>query len=202
MRFVNENSSGSLTDEEAMKGLAEGEIELLGVIYRRYDAMVKSALNRTAPEMSTAEIEEISQEVFLTVADKAPSYREQASFKAWLYSIAVRKAQVWRRNTWLRRRLLSTHQDKGIGMALRTDGSSLRRIELRESISKALSVLPAGQRDVLILHAVEGFNSEEISRILNIKPKTVRTRLHRARKRMLDSVETPIRQTASSERKP
>jgi RNA polymerase sigma factor (sigma-70 family) len=189
MRFVNEKRSDSLTDEEAMKKLALGEIELLGVIYRKHDAMVKSALSRTAPEMSGAEMEELTQEVFLTVADKAPTYREQASFKAWLYSIAVRKAQVWRRNTWLRRRLLSTHHDKGIGMALRKDASSLHRMELRESITKALSLLPQTQRDVLILHAVEGFNSEEISQILNIKPKTVRTRLHRARKKMLDDVE-------------
>ena len=201
MRFVNANSSGSPTDEEVMQSLAKGEMEQLGVIYKKYDTMVKSALSRCAPEMSAAEIEEQSQEVFLTVSVKAPTYREQSSFKAWLYSIATRKAQVWRRNTWLRRRLLNKHHGQGVGMALRNDSSSLKLIELRESILKALSLLPQGQKEVLLLHAVEGFNSEEISQILKIKPKTVRTRLHRARKKLLDNAEAISWSAALSEGK-
>lgn len=201
MRFVNENGSDSPTDEEVMRNLANGEMTQLGVIYKKYDSMVKSALNRCAPEMSAAQIEELSQEVFITVSDKARTYREQSSFRAWLYSIATRKAQVWRRNTWLRRKLLNKHHGQSIGMALRTDSSSLKQIELRESISKAMSLLPQGQRDVLVLHAVEGFNSEEISQILDIKPKTVRTRLHRARKKLLDNAEAISWSKALSEKK-
>ena len=51
-------------------------------------------------------------------------------------------------------------------------------------VQKALSRLSPKYRDVLILHAVEGFSGEEIAEILSIRPKTVWSRLHRARNQL------------------
>jgi RNA polymerase sigma-70 factor (ECF subfamily) len=51
-----------------------------------------------------------------------------------------------------------------------------------------LAALPEDQRDVLMLHAVEGFSGEEIAEILGIRHETVRTRLYRARQKLLDII--------------
>ena len=48
-------------------------------------------------------------------------------------------------------------------------------------IERGFSQLAKGQKDVLILHAVEGFTGEEIAQILDIEVNTVWSRLHRAR---------------------
>jgi len=188
---VSDRNLNALADEELMHRLAQGEMDALGVIYRRHGALVKAALGRTAREAPLAEIEEMSQEVFLSVADSASRYEERQRFKAWLYGVAVQKARVWRRNTWLRRNLLGRHPGEGAGTARKSDTSPVRQAELRESISGVLAKLPEIQQEVLVLYAAQGFTCDEIAEILKIRPKTVRTRLHRARQKLLGSVTEP-----------
>lgn len=70
-------------------------------------------------------------------------------------------------------------------MAAERGADSFQRVELRDSVQRGLDRLSTGQREVLFLHAVEGFTGEEIARLLGIRPKTVWTRLHRARAQMI-----------------
>ena len=53
--------------------------------------------------------------------------------------------------------------------------------ELRLSLQKALLQLEEGQRDVVLLHDMEGYTAEEVAEILDIALGTVKSRLHRAR---------------------
>lgn len=179
-----------LRDEQLMRILASGHSEPLGELYIRHSAMVKDAMMRFCPEISIAEAEEMVQDVFLVLNRKASKYREQMKFKAWVYGIAVKTVSSWRRTYWLRRKLLDRHDNKHVGIALRNNRNPARDMEVRDTLTQGLEKLTAGQRDVLFLHAVEGFTGEEIARILGIRPKTVWTRLHRARQRMLDELST------------
>jgi RNA polymerase sigma-70 factor (ECF subfamily) len=179
-----------IADERLMARLAAGELEALGELYRRHGPLVRSAITRYAPEISAAELDELVQEVFLTVSDTAARYQEQQRCKAWLYGIAVRKARSWQRTTWLRRRLLKGQRGEPVALARPSGGSPERAVALRELVERTLSRLNPGQRQVLLLHAVEGFTGEEIAGILGVRPETVWTRLHRARKAVLDSEET------------
>ena len=142
---------------------------------------------RFCPEVSIAEAEEMVQDVFLILNRKASKYEEQMKFKAWLYGIAVRTVSSWRRTYWVRRKILDRHDNKRVGIALRASNYA-RDLEVRDTLTQGLDKLSAGQREVLYLHAVEGFTGEEIARILNIRPKTVWTRLHRARQKMLEEL--------------
>jgi RNA polymerase sigma-70 factor, ECF subfamily len=177
-----------LSDEQLMRILASGHSEPLGELYIRHSAMVKDAMMRFCPEISIAEAEEMVQDVFLVLNRKASKYREQMKFKAWVYGIAVKTVSSWRRTYWLRRKLLDRHDNKHIGIAVRNTRNPARDMEVRDTLTQGLEKLTAGQRDVLFLHAVEGFTGEEIARILGIRPKTVWTRLHRARQRMLEEL--------------
>ena len=177
-----------LSDEQLMRILASGHSEPLGELYIRHSAMVKDAMMRFCPEISIAEAEEMVQDVFLVLNRKAAKYREQEKFKAWLYGIAVKTVSSWRRTYWLRRKLLDRHDNKHVGIAVRNTRNPAHDMEVRDTLTQGLEKLTAGQRDVLFLHAVEGFTGEEIARILGIRPKTVWTRLHRARQRMLEEL--------------
>lgn len=177
-----------IDDESLIARIAGGETNLLGELYERHSPMVKKALSRSAPEMPAAVVDELTQEVFIVLHDNARRYKNQMKAKAYIYGIAVKKASSWRRNTWLRRKLL--HQAHNDSSVLSEGGatSPARRVELRETVAQALSRLPEKQRIVLLLHSVEGFSGDEISRILAISPRTVRTRLFRARQKLVENV--------------
>ena len=167
-----------------MHRLAQGQVECLGELYERHDGMVKMAIGRFAPEISQAEREELVQDIFMALNDSVSRFPETANFKGWLYGIVANKTKKWRRNTWARRRLLREKAGPAVGMALEMKILPDEKARLRELIRIAVRALPSAQRDVFILHAAEGFSGEEISEILGISHRTVRTRLHRARKRL------------------
>ncbi|MCP4677366.1 MAG: RNA polymerase sigma factor [Deltaproteobacteria bacterium] len=185
---MSENSNAALSDEQLISRLALGEVELLAELYVRHDAMVKAALGRFASDISSDEREDLVQDVFLAVYDSAHRYPGEVAFRAWLYGIAVKKARSWRRNTWVRLKLLRQNRGMGVGMAFRTNSSPARRVELREMIVRAVSSLQRDQREVMLLQAAEGFKGEEIAYILGINHETVRIRLHRARKKLRKSI--------------
>jgi RNA polymerase sigma-70 factor, ECF subfamily len=68
------------------------------------------------------------------------------------------------------------HADR---VASRVDADALSR-----RLAALLAEVPARERDVLLLHAWADLDADEISRALDIPPGTVRSRLHRARKRL------------------
>ncbi len=174
-----------------MARLGAGDTAALDVLYCRYRGMVRAALLRFAQEITVDEADELTQDVFLTVALMAPKYQRQLRFRAWLYSISTRKARTWRRNTWLHRRILRTHGAACSGTAHSPRLSLAGQIATRDQVVKALERLPVSQREVLWLFAVEGFTGDEISKILGIRPKTVWTRLHRARQTVTEDL-TPL----------
>lgn len=169
-----------LSDGELMNRLGRGDSHALGEIYQRYVGVVRTALTRSAPELPRAQREELTQDVFVALLEQARRYRDEERLRAFLYGISVRKARMWRRQTWLRQHLLLRHQDLPVGMAARPQGGQVESLAARQDVMQALSHLPEAQREVLLLHA-EGFSGEEIADQLHIRPKTVWTRLHRAR---------------------
>ncbi len=178
-----------LSDGELMHALAAGDMEALGELYLRHGKMVHDALRRSAPELSVAETEDLAQEVFLVLNRTVNRYQERARFKAWLYTIAVRMAAGWRRTHWARRHILNRLRGRPIAIAPGRNSVHDRDLELRDTLTQAIATLPEDQRDVLFLHAVEGFTGEEIARILRIKPATVWTRFFRARRKILAFIE-------------
>ncbi len=172
------------TDEQLIAAVASGNTEALGELYERHHRMVRTGIRRFAPEIPQAELDEQLQEVFLAVSDAATRYREEGRFRAWLYGITVRIARSWRRKTWLHRKLTEIH----VPPTHARTPSPARETEISEAVRQALALLPRAQRDVLLLHVVEGFRGDEVAQILGVRPRTVRTRLHRARQRLLRSV--------------
>ena len=185
-----------LDDRQLMRKLKDGEIRALGELYLRYGNMVKRALARFAPEMADADVDELCQEVFLALNDSCRRYEERTKLKAWIFGIAVRKSRMWRRNTWLRRNLLEIHGGEGVAMALPTQETPASTAELRREIQESLSHLTQKQREVILLHAVDGFSGEEIAEILNVRVGVVWSRLHRARQILLKSAAEPARDHA------
>ena len=183
-----------LKDEVLVGRVKHGDMEALGELYRRYGLMVKGALFRFANGISEAEAEELSQDVFLELLESAAQYKDQGRFRAWLYGVAVNLARRWRRRHGLTMFLFRPLDTTRSAVLEGAGNSPEQMVVVRESVSRALAGLPQGLRDVLVLYEVEGFGGEEIADILDIKIGAVWTRLHRARKRIIEKARpAPVR---------
>ncbi len=64
--------------------------------------------------------------------------------------------------------------------------------EIRELIERSIDSLPDAFRLAFVARVVEGLSLEETATLLGVKPETVKTRVHRARRRVRDEIERRI----------
>jgi RNA polymerase sigma-70 factor (ECF subfamily) len=183
-------SRGQWSDAELMARMQGGDAGPLAELYRRYGRMVFSVVQRFTGVGDRAELEDLVQEVFLTLFETASHYQETGRLRSWLCGIAVRKARGGRRRRWLRDALFRRFAGRTTGTAMEHASSVESDVSARVEVQRALAVLPEAQREVLLLHVVESLSGEEIAEALGISPKTVWTRLHRARLAMRQAVKS------------
>jgi len=180
-----------ISDAALMQRLAAGDAGALAPLHQRHGRRVTSLLLRMGPEMTLEQAEDLTQEVFLTLMETAPRYVEQDRLRSWIGGIAVRKSRAWHRRRWLRRRLRLERSHELQRTVAPPPGSPVEQLELREEVDRALRSLPLGQREALVLHAVEGLSGDEIASILGVSTSAVWVRLHRARKTLREVLSIP-----------
>lgn len=142
-----------------------------------------------------ADAEDLVQDVFLQVVRKWDTFRGWSSPGTWLYSIAARscKARMRRKGgTDKRAPAFSQVRAWREPTSCNGDASPLTGIvehESADALRSALVALPEPFRLPLIFKEVLGLSLEQTAEALNLKPQTVKSRLHRARLQVRGSVE-------------
>ncbi|MFN0182006.1 MAG: RNA polymerase sigma factor [Gemmatimonadales bacterium] len=142
-------------------------------LYRRHVARVQSLAQWL---MGSTDTDEVVQEVFVRVWQKLATFGGQSAFGTWLHRVAV--------NLMLRRRQQRGRDQIRFVVADEvavTVPARSETPELRLAIERAVSHLPAGAREVFVLHDMEGYKHDEIAEMLGVDPGTSRSQLHRAR---------------------
>ncbi|MUN38167.1 RNA polymerase sigma factor [Actinomadura litoris] len=134
--------------------------------------------------------DDIAAETFLTAFRKRDRFDPaRGTVRPWLYGIATRLIGLHRRSEGRRYRALARtpaqpfedgHED--VVTARVTAGGA------GAELADALARLPRGDRDVLLLVALADLSYEEVGQALGIKTGTVASRLHRARRRLRESL--------------
>ena len=121
---------------------------------------------------------DIVQETFIAAVRHVRSLREDAKFGSWLFGIAHQKViQRWRKRQEI---LFDEIPESPDEFEAAPDDLLIRREQETEFMNR-LEQLPPAQRSVLLLHFVEDFPLEEISRITETPLGTVKSRLHYAK---------------------
>lgn len=160
-------------------------------IDRHGNSVYVVALSQTR---STHDAQDVAQDVFCRLLTDDTSFTSDEHLKAWLLRTTINRCRELYRAPW-RRRVEST-DDVGRELAsAETSTEDAALAELRaDPVWQALQALPEKLRAVALLHYVEEYDTEEIARIVGSPPATARTRLHRARKQMRQTLEkTPER---------
>jgi RNA polymerase sigma-70 factor (ECF subfamily) len=126
--------------------------------------------------------EDVVQEAMLRAFRSLESLKDEGSVKAWLLTIARREhARVYER-----KRLETQDIDElsSTDAALIATGDDTDVDDMR----KAIFELEEGFREPLVLQVMFGLSTEEIAEAMDLKQGAVLTRLHRARKKLIEQV--------------
>jgi len=126
--------------------------------------------------------EDVVQEAMLRAFRSLESLKDEGSVKAWLLTIARREhARVYER-----KRLETQDIDElsATEAALIATGDDTDVDDMR----KAIFELEEGFREPLVLQVMFGLSTEEIAEAMDLKQGAVLTRLHRARKKLIEQV--------------
>lgn len=138
-----------------------------------------------------AEAHEITQDVFIAALRSLPSYQEQKSFKAWLYTITLNQSRSRLRKRQTLERLKNTL-------------TSIFRVELQKQAApeekviqdekeavlwNCLNRLDERLRVVIVLRYFHELSTSEIAEVLSIREGTVHSRLHNARERLRSALQ-------------
>src|SRR5467141_3765215 len=141
------------------------------------------------------DVEDIAQHVFVKAYFSLKRFDQRAAFSTWLYKITVNECWDLLRKKKVRPLLyesdLSEEQAQQFGAAERvaTDAQDISdKLEAQQRVERLLEGLDERDRMMLILKEVEGFAIEEIAEILDLNANTVKVRLFRARRRIVNQV--------------
>src|SRR6516162_8063957 len=147
-----------------------------------------------------AEAEDVVQETYVRAFTHLSEFRGESSLSTWLSRIAMNEALGRLRRERPAVELSSLPQGTleaqiiqfPLMSAADDPEKSMAQREIQHVVEGAIDQLPEPFRLVFITRVVEGMNVEETAEILDLKPETVKTRLHRARAMLRDNVEQKI----------
>ena len=181
-------------DVELLEQARQGAFDAFGTLMRRHNRYLYRVARSVLRDDDEAE--DVVQQTYLQAFVSFVDFRGEASLRTWLTRIAINEAlqRRRRRRPTVELSLIDTAQERLrseshlLPHALSTPEHAAARSQIRETLELAIDDLPPAFRTVLVLRDVEEASVEETANVVGIKPETVRTRLHRARRMLRDSL--------------
>lgn len=147
-------------------------------VFRDHGAFVFRLLRRLG--VPDADLDDLTQEVFIIVHRALGRYEERNQMRAWLYRICVREAMR------LRRTRPPTTAAVDIDLVTEASGpgpeEAMQASQARADFDRLLSVLDDDRRTVFVLYEVEELPMDEVAKVCGCPVATAYSRLRSARK--------------------
>jgi len=166
------NSEAS--DQTLIQQFNAGNTEAFDFLYHRYLPNVYKRVRYVVPE---ADVEDVTQEIFIAAIKSLPSFRGDAQFSTWLRTLTNHKvAEFYRKRTRKQEPLLAPLSDA----TAKTTGSTSKTMEERIFIQKGLQALPENYREILLLRFAEDLQFNEIADLTNQNLEATKSLFRRA----------------------
>lgn len=143
---------------------------------------------------NTAEAEDVAQEAMLRAYCSFHRLRDRDRFRGWLVRTAWRlsldRIRASGRRERRERASMEVRHDVGV------EGAAAS-LEFERYVAAALDELPEKLRIVMLLAAIEGYNTREVATLLGLPEGTVKSRLFHARKQMAESLKWLVKSTVA-----
>lgn len=175
MRNTTETQPG-LDESELIRKAQKGNSEAFEWLYQRHVRRIYALCLRMVSDPSRAE--DLTQDVFVRLWKQLGSFRHESAFTTWMHRLAVNVVVSDIRST-KRRDSRVVHTD-----TLEDFEREVKEAmpETRMDLEKAIAALPAGAKEMLVLHDIEGYRYREIAEMLEVAEGTVKSQISRARR--------------------
>ncbi len=168
---------------EAVRLAQTGDQDAFEQLYREHAGRVYALCLRLSGDAVRAR--DLTQDVFVRLWEKLPTFRGESAFSSWLHRLAVNVVLAGRRSEFRRERVVMPTDDlDAVGRPAAQAPAGLR-MDLEQSIA----ALPPGARAVFVLHDIEGYEHQEIAELTGIAPGTSKAHLFRARRLLREALE-------------
>lgn len=175
---INDTSSDLMLAQAATKGNMFAFEEL----YNRHHRRVYSLCLRML--QNTHEAEDLTQEVFIQLYRKIGSFRGDSAFTTWLHRMTVNQVLMHFRKRTVKFEKTTEEGETPVQIVTGTENQDKMPIVDKIALDSAIALLPDGYKKVFVLHDVEGYEHEEVARILGCSVGTSKSQLHKARLKM------------------
>jgi RNA polymerase sigma-70 factor (ECF subfamily) len=173
-------------DQVLVARVQNGEKGAFDLLVRKYQHKVAKLISRYLSDR--AEVEDITQEVFIKAYRGLGAFRGDSAFYTWLYRIAVNTAKNYlesqgRRPPSADIEIEGAELLEGVN-GLRDLGTPERNLltdEIADTVNRVIGGLPADLRMAITLRDLDGLSYEEIAHVMECPIGTVRSRIFRAR---------------------
>lgn len=174
-------------DLASLEQARAGDTGAFETLVLRYQARIVNYATAMVHDAGTAE--DVAQETFVRAWRGLGRFREESTFKTWLYRIATNVARTHLDRCGRRARIADRSLDDETAPVQAGDVPSRApdaetSLVRREAIDRALSELPDELRQALVLRDVEGLDYKEIAAVTGAPIGTVESRIFRARRRL------------------
>jgi RNA polymerase sigma factor (sigma-70 family) len=159
-------------DEDLMLQVRDGEAEMLGVLFDRYQTPLFNFYAKMTQDRVLSE--DLVQDVFLRILRYRQTYRPGTSFRTWMYQIA-RNARL----DHARKTRPETSFDPETPSPVSPSDPAQQKQEAK-LLQRALMQLPEDKREILILSRFQELKYDEIARLIGCEVGAVKVRVHRA----------------------
>jgi len=181
------------SDEELMLNYREGDEVAFEMLYRKYEKPVLDFIYRMV--MSADEAENLCQETFFRVVRARKNYQVRATFRTWLFQIALNLCRDRRRKMRHRSHLsfnapapAQNDSDAELQDLLADPSSDLIKhietAELGALVQRAVAALPEDEHLVVVLKEYQGLEFSEIAEIMDCPVGTLKSLNHRAHEKL------------------
>jgi RNA polymerase sigma-70 factor, ECF subfamily len=184
---------GAASDETLVDLARQFDETAVRILVQRYNRRLYRVARAVVRDDSEAE--DVVQEAHMRAFASLDKFRGESSFSTWITRIALNAAlgRLRRRRPTV---VLEAMENKSADearviifpSAIANPEQAMARSQVRELLEQAVEDLPEPFRVVLVLRDIEDMSIEETAGHLGLKPATVKTRLHRARKLMRDGL--------------
>ena len=182
---MNGHGNPSPTNFDVVKRAQQGDADAFAALFHAHKARIYSLCLRMTS--NTAEAEDLTQDAFLQVFRKLPTFRGDSALSTWLYRIAVNTVLMHFRRKTLRQFSLDQPYEQEGKLVRREYGGRDGRLASsvdRISLTQAIKELPDGYRTIFLLHEVDGYEHREIAELLECSVGNSKSQLHKAKLRI------------------